>query len=182
MNKTIIFISGFGVPQVVAQSRFLWDKPFWSDYKCIWQSSRTPTSDGMVERELNRLQRLLGRYPDATLAGHSLGGWWAANLALRSNVTINKMVLWTPLCNAGVYPIFKVSARYHPLTQEIAGNFGRNHVLTFVAKDDVIVPPYSHGTKLSAHFLSGFFKLDGGHFYQANHKLALYYMKHWIEE
>lgn len=117
MSKTIIFLSGFCVPQFVSQSKFVWNKPFWSDYQCIWFSSKTPTSDHMVEQELDRLEELMKQHPGAILAGHSLGGWWAANLALRNQFLINKMVLWTPLCDTMEYPIFNVTPRYNPINQ-----------------------------------------------------------------
>lgn len=181
MSKTIIFISGWAVPKFIAKSKWVWDKDFWADYKCIWLSSKTPTSDGMVQKELNKLQNLLNLYPDATLAGQSLGGWWASNLALRSEVKIKKLVLWTPLGNAGDYLIFNVTPRFHPPHQELVSNSGPNRVLVLYGKDDLIVPPDAHAHHLSRHFRAMDYKLNGGHLYQSNHRAALQYMKDWIE-
>ena len=183
MNKTIIFISGFGVPQFVAQSRFVWNKPFWSDYQCLWLPSLTPTSDKMVERELDHLEDLMAQHPGATLAGHSLGGWWAANLALRPQVVIKKMVLWTPLCDTSSYPIFNVTPRYYPPYQ-VNHNLplhGPERVLIVSAEHDLIVPCDQHAFPLFMCFLCQQYKLFGGHFYQTNHQARLSYMKDWIE-
>lgn len=181
MNKTIIFISGWAVPKIIAKSKLVWDESHWSDYRCLWISSKTPTSDRMVERELDRLQRLVELFPGATLAGQSLGAWWSANLALRPEVLIKKLVLWTPLCDAGEFPIFNVTPRYHPPNQELLDNKGPHRVLSMIAKDDWIVHPREHGITLAQHFRSTPYTLDGGHFYQSNHKAGLQYMKDWIE-
>jgi hypothetical protein len=180
--KSIIFISGFGVPEFVARSKFLWDEPFWSDYTCFWLGSRTPTSDRMVEKELDRLERILSRYPDSTVAGQSLGAWWAANLALRSTVDIKKLVFWTGLCNHNEYPIFNATPRYNPVYQESTNqNFGVHRVLNVYAKDDLIVPPQSHAFQLNKQFCPMPYQLEGGHLLQRNHKEALSFMKDWIE-
>lgn len=181
MNKTIIFISGWAVPKFIAKTAWVWDQKFWSDYRRIWISSKTPTSDGMVQKELNRLENLLRLFPNAVLAGHSLGGWWASNLALRQEVQINKMVLWTPLGNADDYPIFNVTPRYHPIHQPVTNTHGPHRVLVYSAKDDMIVPPPGHGLRLSQHFNAMNYNLQGGHFFQGNHRAALEYMKEWIE-
>jgi pimeloyl-ACP methyl ester carboxylesterase len=182
MSKTIIFISGWAVPKFIAKSKYVWDQSHWSDYKCIWISSKTPTSDSMVEKELIRLQKLLELFPSATLAGQSLGAWWAANLALRPEVFINKLVLWTPLYDTSEYPIFNVSQRYYPkYINRNENNVGPHKVLTFIANNDLIVPPPIHGINFSKKFLSTIYSLNGGHFYQSNHKTALAYMKDWIE-
>jgi len=181
MKKTIIFISGWAVHPLIAKSKWVWDKSFWSDYNCIWLSSKTPTSDGMVKRELDRLQNLIRAYPEATVAGHSLGGWWASNLALRPKVIIRKTVLWTPLGDTGYYPIFNVTPRYHPPHQPVTSNSGPHRVLVLSAKDDLIVPPNGHANELASHFLAMPYRLNGGHFYQSNHRAALEYMREWIE-
>lgn len=181
MNKTIIFLSGWMVPKFVSKSKLVWDESFWSDYRCLWISSKTPTSDGMVKRELDRLQHLLELFPGAAIAGQSLGGWWAANLALRPKLNIKKMVLWTPLGNAGAYPIFNVTPRYHPPNQLTNANYGPGRVLIFEAKHDLIVPPQHHAINLVQHFGGLRYTLNGGHFYQSNHRQALEYMKDWIE-
>lgn len=135
----------------------------------------------MVQKELNRLEGLLRLFPGAAVAGQSLGGWWAANLALRPEVKIRKMVLWTPLGNAEEYPIFNVTQRYHPIHQPITNTYGPHRVLVCAAKDDLIVPPGPHGLRLATHFNAMPYQLDGGHFYQSNHRAALNYMKEWIE-
>lgn len=181
MRKTIIFINGWAVPQLIGQSAWVWDREFWSDYKCVWLSSKTPMSDRMVTQELDRLERLLISYPGAVVAGHSLGGWWAANLALRPGVRIGKLVLWTPLGNANYYPIFNVTPRYHPSNQLTTTNYGPHRVLVYSAKNDLIVPPGAHANLLTRHFGAMDYQLEGDHFFQRNHKEALYYMKDWIE-
>jgi pimeloyl-ACP methyl ester carboxylesterase len=181
MNKTIIFINGWQVPKFIAKSKLVWDKDFWSDYHCIWLSSKTPTSDGMVQRELDKLQDLLSKYPEAAVAGQSLGGWWASNLAVRPEVHINKLVLWTPLGNTRDYPIFNVTPRFHPPHQGLAHNSGPHRVLVLYGKDDLIVPPNDHAHQLTKHFSATDYRLNGGHFYQSNHRAALEYMKDWIE-
>lgn len=181
MNKTIVFISGWSVPNWLAKSKFVWDNSLWSKYNCIWIDSKSPTSDMMVHQELNKLEHLINQHPGCAVVGQSLGGWWASNLALRQHVSIKKLALWTPLCNANVYPIFKVSKKYHPPKQKPHLNQGPHRVLTLTAKKDLIVPPHSHGYELSKHFMSMNYDLDGGHIFQTNHKSALNYMKDWIE-
>lgn len=181
MNKSVIFISGWSVPQWLAKTRFVWDERLWSDYECLWLDSRTPSSDWMIKYELDRLQRLVEERPGCALVGQSLGGWWAANLALRFDVSIRKMALWTPVCDASAYPIFKASREYHPPFQFRTRNHGPHRVLTLSAHEDLIVPPDAHGHELSKHFDSTTYKLKGGHIFQSNHKAALNYMKDWIE-
>lgn len=181
MSKTIIFINGWAVPKFIAKSAWIWDESFWSGYRRLWISSKTPTSDGMVQKELDRLQHLLSLFPGATLAGHSLGGWWASNLALRPGIQIRKLVLWTPLGNAGYYPIFNVTPRFHPPHQELIHNSGPHRVLVLYGKDDLIVPPNEHALHLARHFRAMEYKLSGGHFFQSNHRAALEYMKEWVE-
>lgn len=170
------------VPQFISKSKLVWDHEMWSDYKCIYISSKTPTSNTMVGRELQRLQNIVESFPNATVVGHSLGGWWAANLALQSNVDIPKLVLWTPLNDIDLYPVFNVTNKYIPTKRKLTTNNIYSHrVLTFIAKEDLIVPPAVHGKALAQHFRSMEYILDGGHFYQKNHKVALSYMKDWIE-
>jgi len=180
-HQTIIFINGWSVPQFIAQSPWVWNAGQWSEYKTIWLSSKTPTSDRMVKDELDRLQNLIEIYPGCTLAGHSLGAWWASNLALRPNVTIRKMVLWTALGNTKAYPIFNVSKRYYPMSQPPTNTHGPHRVLSFIGTRDLIVPPKSHADKLNDHFNGMAYQLYGGHFFQSNHAAGLKYMKDWIE-
>lgn len=182
MNKTIIFISGWQIPKSVAQSKFVWDKTLWRDYRCLWLDSKTPINDWMVEKELDRLAYLLKVFPDATVAGHSLGGWWSANLALRPEILIKKLVLWTPLGDTSTYPIFNVSKRFHPPLQPINPlNRGPQKALVFYAKNDLIVPPDDHSLQLLKQFDAMPYKLKGGHLFQFNHGAGLRYMKDWIE-
>lgn len=182
MNKTIIFISGWQVPKFIAKSQLVWNESFWPDYNKIWVSSKTPISNKMVERELDRLEYLINLFPGATLAGHSLGGWWASNLALRPNLIIKKLVLWTPLGDTEPFPIFKAGDHFHPAyLQSHSSNYGPAKVLVFHAKKDRIVPPRSHALNLAKHFNAQTYQLNGGHFYQNNHQAGLQYMKDWIE-
>jgi len=181
MSKTIIFISGWNVPKFVAKSKLIWEEDFWNEYNCVWVSSKTPTSDLMVERELDRLQRLLGRFPGATVAGQSLGAWWGAHLAHRPQVVINKLVCWTPLYHADDYPIFNITPRYSLSYKRITENSGSSKVLTVLAKEDMIVPPMRHAYQLKEHFQGMGIVLDGGHLFQSNHKEGLIFMKKWIE-
>ncbi len=181
MKNTAIFISGWAVPKWAARSKLIWDESLWKDYKCIWLDSRTPTSDVMVKWELDQLQYVVSRNPGCALIGQSLGGWWAANLALRPDVYIRKTVLWTPVCDASAYPIFKVSREYHPPYQFLTQNQGPHRVLTLSANRDLLTPADAHGHELSKHFSSMTYTLRGGHFFQSNHKPALQYMKDWIE-
>lgn len=180
MKPTIIFLAGFCVPISIMKSKWLFDDSMWKGYRRIWLPSRTPLSDVMVEKELDRLEKLAWMYPQATWVGHSLGGWWASNLALRP-IEIRKLALWTPLCNEQEYPIFNVTPRYHPCNQPVTFNFGIEKVRIFSAKDDLIVPPNNHSYQLARHFTTSMYGLDGGHFYQSNHKLGLFHMKDWIE-
>ena len=175
-------MAGFCVPIFVAKSKWLFNEPMWEGYQTIWLPSPIPRSDIMVEKELDRLERLLGRYPEATLVGHSLGGWWASNIALRPQIQLHKLVLWTPLCHEQDYPIFNVTPRYHPCNQPAPDHaIGPDRVLVLGAKDDLIVPAMSHAHKLVIHFAGQAYHLLGGHFYQRNHQSALNYMKNWIE-
>lgn len=154
----------------------------WREYRCLWLDSKTPINDWMVEKELDRLQFLLKIFPDAVVAGHSLGAWWAANLALRPEVIIKKLVLWTPLGDTSAYPIFNVSRRYHPPLQKVNPfNHGPHRVLIGSAKHDLIVPPDEHSAQLLKQFDAMPYHLNGGHIYQTNHKAGLKFMKDWIE-
>lgn len=183
MNKTIIFISGWMVPNWLAKTRFVWDDRMWLDYRTLYLESKTPTSDEMIGRELNRLQDIVAANPGCTVVGRSLGAWWAANLLCRPRTNIRKMVFWTPVSDVSVYPIFKASRFYHPLNrvQHWLQNTGPHRVLTLNAKYDLLTPPDGHGKDLAKHFNSMTYELNGGHIYQLNHKAALQYMKDWIE-
>lgn len=182
MDKTIIFMNGFMIPKILAKSSFVWNDSLWKGYRRIYLSSKTPTSDWVVENELSRLTRLINRYPGAIVAGHSLGAWWGANLACRPECKISKLVFWTPLADTNEYPIFNVSNKYHPINLiPNSHNRGPHETLVFIGKDDFIVPPKNHGHILCDHFDGMPYHLDGGHFFQNNHQQGLNYMKTWIE-
>jgi len=181
MARTIIFISGWKVPKWLAKSSFVWNANFWKEYNCIFLDSKTPESNHMIHEELDNLEGLVREHPDCAVVGQSLGGWWAANLALRHSVDIKKLILWTPVCDASAYPIFKAGRFYHPPYRATNHNSGPQRVLTLPATDDLIVPSDAHGYELAKHFNSMTYTLYGGHVYQMNHKQALQYMKDWIE-
>jgi len=175
-------MSGIFVPKWLAKSKFIWDQSHWNDFHCIWLKSKIPYSDMMVGKELDKLENLIEKYPNAILAGHSLGAWWASNLICREGVSIKKTVLWTPLTNANHYPIFNVTPRYHPCNQPPnATNIGSHKVLVAYAHDDFIVPQNDHAHNIIMHFQALPLVLTGGHFYQSNHKPALRFMKDWID-
>ena len=182
MQRTIIFLSGFTIPTWLAKTKYIWDDSLWKDYQKIYISSKTPISDGMVDRELDSLCELVNRFPNVTLAGMSLGAWWAANLASHPESKIKKMVLWTPLGDANAYSIFNVTRRHHP-TNKIPNkhNVGPHRSALFLAKYDWIVPAHDHTPDLITKFDPTIYKLDGGHVYQPNHKPGLLFMKDWIE-
>lgn len=182
MRKTIIFISGWAVPKLLAQSKYVWDDPFWNGYNRIYISSKTPTSDNMVQKELNELCSLVNSFPGVIVAGHSLGAWWAANLACHPQSKIKKLVFWTPLGNTSFYPIFNVTMLHHPMNKAPnVHNMGPANVLTVDAREDLIVQPYHHSIPLNRHFKSTMYSLNGGHFFQTNHKSGLRYMRDWLE-
>lgn len=181
MNKTIIFISGWQVPNILARTKYVWDEELWSDYNACYFMSKTPTSDKMIAEHLDILENIVHNNPGCAVVGQSLGAWWAANLALRPTVTIKKLALWTPVCDASAYPVFKASRKFHPPYQKLTNTKGPHRVLTLVAKNDLIVPPDAHGNELRDHFNSMNYELKGGHFFQRNHKAALLFLKDWIE-
>lgn len=178
--RTIIFISGFMVPQWLAKSKFVWDDTVWKDYRRIYLSSKTPISDSMVSRELDKLAELTRMFPDSIVAGHSLGAWWAANLACHSQFKIKKLVFWTPLSFANDYPIFNVTERHHPLHKQ-PNIIGPDKVLNVEARFDFVVRAARHAHPLRKHFRASSYRLDGGHFFQDNHQKGLSFMKEWIE-
>ena len=181
MQQTIIFLHGIFVPNWLGKSKFIWDQSRWKDYNCIWMESKIPYSDTMVERELDRLQKLIEQHPNAAIAGQSLGAWWAANLACR-DVDIRKMVLWTPLVNHEYYPIFNVTPRYNPCRQiPNPHNTGPHKCLVVYGTEDLIVPHQQHAYQSIIDYRALPYRLEGGHLLQSNHDKALSYMKDWIE-
>lgn len=182
MNRTIIFLSGFMVPKFVSKTKFVWDDNLWKDYNRIYINSKVPSSDQMVENELLKLIKLINSYDNVTVAGQSLGAWWAANLACRPKSKINKLVMWTPLTDTSVYPIFNVSNLYYPpyLTAN-KNNIGLHKSIVFSANHDLIVPAKYHCLDLIKSFNAYNYVLNGGHLLQSNHKAGLNFMKDWIE-
>lgn len=180
--RTIIFISGLLIPKIIAKTKFVWDDQFWKNYRRIYITSRIPTSDSMVEEELRSLNNLISSYPQVTVAGQSLGAWWAANLACRPESKINKLVMWTPLGDASAYPIFNVSRNFHPpYLIPNSHNKGPHKSIVFYGKRDLIVPHKCHSVDLINTFNATSYPLSGGHAFQKNHKAGLQFMKDWIE-
>jgi pimeloyl-ACP methyl ester carboxylesterase len=179
--KTIVFLSGFSVPSFVSKSSWFFEEPFWEGYNTIFYKSRTPTSDRMVVDEMDNLIELMSPYSDVSVVGHSLGGWWAANLACNSQSKISKVALWTPLGIASEFPIFPVSWRSEP-GNKIANshNVGPDKVLLAYAVDDLIVPYKEHALPFRKQFDACTYALDGGHMWQTNHKDGLQVLKNWL--
>jgi len=178
--KTIVFLSGFAVPKILAKSKFVWDDKIWEDYNRVYYTSKTPTSDRMVEEELDNLAKLASKYPGAYFAGHSLGAWWLANLASMPNVDISKIVFMTPLVNMNNFPIFNVTESFNPLLRD-KRIWGFDKVCVLLAHRDIIVNPDFHGNFLVNYLQANPYIMYGGHFYQSNHKAALEFVKVWLE-
>jgi len=179
--KTIVFLSGFSMPAFVSKSSWFFEEPFWEEYNAIFYKSRTPTSDRMVLNEMDNLIELMAPYPDVCVVGHSLGGWWAANLACHPDSKMDKVALWTPLGTAGEFPIFPVSWKSEPGNKTPnAHNMGPDKVFLAYAKDDLIVPCESHALPFIEQFKTSTYALDGGHIWQTNHKEGLQVLKNWI--
>lgn len=182
VDRTIIFLSGLGVPKILARSRFIWNDPLWQNYRRIYVTTKIPTSDKMVERELANLCQLVNSFTNVAIAGQSLGAWWGANLACYPEANIKKLIMWTPLGDASCYPIFNVTPRHHPMNKSPnLHNVGAYRTAVFSAKYDIVVPIKEHAITLSNHFDALNYHLDGGHFFQKNHQAGLHFMKEWIE-
>ncbi len=182
MKPTIIFLNGFAVPISLSKTKLVWNDTLWKGYNRIYYSSTVPTSDFLVEQELNKLSKLINQYEDPIIAGHSLGAWWAANLICCNQSKIKKTVMWTPLGNTRAYPIFNVSGRFHPpLLTPNYNNYGNHKNLLFYGTRDLIVPAHLHISGLIKALNPTLFALHGGHFLQSNHKEGLLFMKQWIE-
>lgn len=182
MKKTIIFLSGFAVPNWLSKTKLVWNDKFWKDYDRVYIESKIPLSDNMVSRELDNLSKIINSYNKPIVVGQSLGGWWAANLACQANINIDKLVLWTPVCHAGYYPIFNVTERHSPMSKIPNANlFGPHKVCITWGNMDWLVPPEFHAAPLKVLFDATTFGLNGGHWFQSNHDLALSYIKEWIE-
>lgn len=180
--RTIIFLNGIGCPISLGKSPFVWHDSKWEGYNRIYQYSLVPTSDRMVEKELSRLSQLISKYDSPIVAGHSLGAWWATNLACRPSVHMDKLVLYSPMGTANTYPIFNVSNRYNPAhltpNSEVVGN---HKSLLFYGNIDYIVPYKTHCVPLIEKFQPTTYVLKGGHFLQTNHSQSIDFMRQWIE-
>jgi pimeloyl-ACP methyl ester carboxylesterase len=182
MPNTIIFLNGFAIPPFLAKTGFVWDDSIWKDYNRVYNTSKVPISDNMVERELNRLSELISKYENPIVAGHSLGAWWAANLAAHTQFNIKKLVLLTPLGDTTHYPILNISNKYHlPLKEQSKICYGKEKTLLIYSSMDLIVPHKKHCPSLIKMFNPTVYSLLGGHLFQLNHKAGLSFMKKWIE-
>lgn len=178
--KTIIFLNGFAVPVWLSKTNFVWNDNLWKDYNRVYYTSKVPTSDFMVEDEIFNLEKLISKYDNPIIVGQSLGAWWAANLACHTKQLLNKVVLWTPLNNHTIYPIFMASDKYIPYSNNTI-NKGNNKILLCYGSHDLIVPQKDHTPNLIETFDPYIYKLYGGHLFQINHKNGLLFMKKWIE-
>ena len=182
MTKTIIFITGYSIPVFLAKTNFFWNDLMWDDYTRIYNSSKTPISDFMVEQELQRLEKLIDSFKYPIVASHSLGAWWTANLVMRQNVNIKKVVYWTPLTDINRYPrLFNASKDYYPCSKVLPDEMlGLDKHLVIGADKDLITPHHD-ALKLARYLKSTQYTLDGYHCYQRNHAEALNFMKNWLK-
>jgi predicted alpha/beta hydrolase family esterase len=181
--KTIVFLSGFSIPKLLAKSSLFFDETMWKGYHTVFYSSKTPISNEIVEKELDNLYDLISSFSQSIVVGHSLGAWWAAHLANRHGNKITKLILWTPLCDTTVYSsLFTVDgAKYNPTNNKNVHNYGPHKTSVVYADNDLIVPYNMHAKPLISHFNANSYILNGGHAYQTNHSLGLEYIKDWIE-
>lgn len=178
--KNVIFLSGLCVPKFIAKSKFVWNESLWDKYNTTFITSKIPVSDNMVASELNRLSRIIKEFDNPIVAGHSLGAWWAANLACLRSQLISKLVLLTPLSDTSCYPIFNVTPKFDPVNNA-PYVFGPHKTLVISSEYDLIVPAHNHANRISYHFGSQNYKLNGGHFYQTNHNQMISYVQSWID-
>jgi predicted alpha/beta hydrolase family esterase len=180
--KTFVFLSGFAVPPFISKSSWFFEKPFWDDFNCVFYKSKTPTSDKMVNQEIHNLNELINSYQDVSVIGHSLGCWWASNLACHPGSKINKLALWTPLGVANDFFIFPVSNKSEPLFKPTKLSLmGPDKSFVFYGSEDLIVPPQRHALPLINKFQAASIALDGGHIWQSNHKQGLTILKDWLK-
>ena len=180
--KTIIFLAGFCVPLTVAKSQFVWDKKMWKGYNTIFLSSKIPRSEKGIKKELLRLERVVSSFDKPIVAGHSLGAWWIANLALYSKANLQKIVFLTPLSDLKEYPtIFHYTPEYDVFRNNIPKAKRGPHKNLVIYGNHDLVTSSLHGKHLVHHFDAMEYHLDGGHLYQLNHYYAIKYMKDWIE-
>lgn len=181
--ETLIFLSGFLCPAWVMKTPYIFDSRLWKDYNTVYLKSKTPTSDQMVKDELLRLTKIVNSYSKPILVGHSLGGWWAANLAHEPNANIHKMVLWTPLGDATIYPMFFGSTANSEFMYKAPNSnlLSPDKTLVVYAKHDLIVPCWRHAWKTASKFRAASVQLNGGHIWQDDHKKGLAILKDWLK-
>lgn len=180
--KTLVFLSGFAVPSFISRSSWFFEETFWDGFNCVFYKSKTPTSDEMVNQELENLNKLISPYQDVSVIGHSLGCWWASNLACYDNSKINKLALWTPLGIANDFFIFTSSNESEPLFKKTKPeNMGPDKSLVVYAYKDLIVPYTRHAVPLINKFQAASLSLDGGHIWQSDHKKGLSILKDWLK-
>lgn len=181
MERTIIFISGWGVPRFLQTGSSVWDDDLWKDYGRVYLSSKTPFSDVSVKNHLDKLSLFVNSFSNPIVMGQSLGAWWAANLACLPNTKIDKLVLFTPFSSLIDYPtVFNVSPYYY-LHNKKPYIKGPHKVLVCGANKDIITPIQNHASRLLSLFNGMPYSLSGGHFRQKNHKACLNFIKDWIE-
>jgi len=185
--STVLFLSGFNAPEIASKSYFFFDENAWN-CKTIFYKSKTPTSPSMVEYELTKLNELITSEPTHVI-GHSLGAWWVANLACRRMPEITrrdyhkmgKIVLWTPLGIASVFPFFRPASYQEPLNcQPNKEHIGHDKTMVVYAKNDLIVPYKPHALPLVDKFQAKSVALNGGHLWQTNHRIGFLAMQHWL--
>jgi len=182
MSKTIIFLSGFCVPLSLAKTKFVWNECFWSDYNCIFLCSKTPRSDCGIKKELSRLKKIVSKYDQPTLAGHSLGAWWVSHLMMELDINVKNAVYLTPLANLQEYSrIFKGYQNFDVFTKKVPQNRTGPHRNLIIYGNIDLITPRRHANMLAKHFNGFEYKLRGGHLFQTNHENALLFMKKWID-
>lgn len=180
--KNIIFLSGLGVPKVLAKMPMIWNDTLWHNHKRIYLTSKIPTSDNMVKTHLKDLVKFINKFDDPVVVGQSLGAWWAANLACEPMCQMKKFVLCIPLADTNYYPIFNASPLFKPTNRTPnPQHYGPYKSLVVYASNDFIVPINQHAVPLERHFNALSYKLDGGHLIQSNHQKGLEFIKDWIE-
>lgn len=180
MKRIVIFISGWGVPGFLQRTPLVWDDKSWEDYGRIYLSSKMPASDVMVKKHLQKLNKFVNAFDKPIVVSQSLGAWWAANLACQPDSKIDKLVLMIPLSNLSDYPFFNASPLLYPLNREPLIK-GPHKVLVAGARNDIIAPVKDHAERLARHFNATPYELNGGHYFQKDHKAFLQFTKDWIE-
>jgi predicted alpha/beta hydrolase family esterase len=180
--KTLVFLSGFAVPSFISKSSWFFEENFWENFNCVFYKSKTPTSDEMVTQEIENLNKLISPYQDVSVIGHSLGCWWASNLACHPSAKINKLALWTPLGIANKFFVFTSSNKSEPLFKLTKPEImGPDKSFVIYANKDLIVPHTEHALPLAHKFQAASLELDGGHIWQSDHKKGLLILKDWLK-